>query len=306
VITREPLPAAPSEQFRRRPFLEAAGERFRNAPIAPAARAWLRRAYHAVLMLQTGGRGLRSTLPHGEVVRALPKYRYLSWNPTEYSAFREALETLETLKALDPTETKRPGVTALDVGANVGAYSILLGQWAGPSGKVFAFEPAPEVFEGLARHVALNGLAGRVEPIRSAVGAEVGTARLLIAGTGGESRLVIPTPGTPGTDVGAMIDVRVTTIDAFCAERGLSPDFIKVDVEGFELSVLQGARDTIRRRGRDLALFVEMHPSVWPVLGLSKGDILAELHAQSLTIVPLQPTDDVWAVEGLCVRLRHC
>jgi FkbM family methyltransferase len=303
VITREPLPTAPSAQFRRRPFLEVAGERFRDAPVAPVIREWLRRAYHAALMLQTGGRGLPCTLPHGEVVRALPKYRYLSWNPAEYRAFRDALERIKAAK----TETKPGGATALDVGANVGAYSILLGQWAGPSGKVFAFEPAPAPFEGLARHIALNGLASTVEPIRSAVGAEVATGKLLVAGTGGESRLASidpEPPGTRGPDGGATIDVPVTTIDAFCAERGLSPDFIKVDVEGFELSVLQGARDTIRRRGRDLALFVEMHPSVWPVLGLSRDDILAELAAQSLSLVPLQPTDDVWAVEGVCVRLQ--
>jgi len=287
---RQPLPAAPSAQFRRRPFLEVAGERLRDVPIAPAARAWLRRVYHAVLMLQTGGRGLPCTLPHGEVVRALPKYRGLSWNPTEYSGFREALKAMP------------PGATALDVGANVGAYSILLGQWVGPSGKVFAFEPAPEPFDGLVRHVALNGLAHTVEAIQMAVGGEDGTAALLVAGTGGESRLV---SGTSESDADATIDVPLTTIDAFCAERGLSPDFIKVDVEGFELSVLQGARETIRRRGRDLALFVEMHPSVWPMLGLSRDDILAELHAQLLSIVPLQPTDDVWAVEGVCVRLQH-
>ena len=297
MITREPLPTAPSAQFRRRPFLEAAGERFRDAPIAPGLRSWLRGLYHALLMWQTGGRGLPCTLPHGEVVRALPKYRGLSWNPTEYAGFRDAALAMKEKKTRNTTESA--GVTALDVGANIGAYSILLGQWVGPSGQVFAFEPAPEPFDGLSRHIALNGLTHTVHPIQMAVGAEVATAQLLVAGTGGESRLA------SAGDGGATITVPVTTIDAFCAERGLSPDFIKVDVEGFELAVLKGARETIRRRGRDLALFVEMHPSVWPVLGTSKDDILAELAAQSLSIVPLQPTDDVWAVEGICVRLQQ-
>jgi FkbM family methyltransferase len=287
VTPRQPLPSAPSAQFRRRPFIEVAGERFRNHSIAPGLRASLRRLYHAVLLLQTGGRGLPCTLPHGEIVRALPRHRHLSWNLAEYNAFRE---------------TVLPGMTALDIGANVGAYSILLGQWVGRSGAVYAFEPAPEPFEGLARHIALNGLGDTVVPIRSAVGALVATARLLVAGTSGESRLASE---LDMVDRGsAMIEVPVTTIDAFCVERSLAPDFIKIDVEGFELSALCGARETVRRRGRDLALFVEMHPSVWPVLGLSKEDILAELASQSLDIVPLQPTDDVWAIEGMCVRLR--
>ena len=164
---REPLPSAPSAQFRRKRLIEAAGERFRNAPVAPAARMWLKRAYHAALMMQTGGRGLSCVLPQGERVRALPEYRHLSWNPTEYAAFRSVV---------------RPGMVALDVGANVGAYSILLGQWVGPTGTVFAFEPAPEPFEGLVRHIELNRLGAVVHPVHSAVGASQAKGALLIMG----------------------------------------------------------------------------------------------------------------------------
>jgi FkbM family methyltransferase len=284
VISREPLPTAPSAQFRRRPFIEAAGESFRCVPLGPA-RDWLKSFYYSALMLRTGGRGISSTLPHGEVVRALPKHRHLSWNPAEYEAFRAAV---------------KPGATALDVGANVGAYSLLLGQWVGDGGHVFAFEPAPEIFAGLSQHVALNGLGRVVAPVQLAVGEDVRTASLLVAGTHGESRLAA------GADEGgSAIDVSMTTIDRFCEERRLAPDFMKVDVEGFELSVLRGARETIRRAGRGLALFVEMHPSVWPVIGTSKAEMLAELDAQQLDIVSLAPTSDVWALEGICVRLAR-
>jgi FkbM family methyltransferase len=282
MMNREPLPTAPSSNFRRRPFVEAAGEWFRDAPIGPA-RGLFKSLYHGALMLQTGGRGMPSTLPHGEIVRALPKHRHLSWNPTEYEAFRAAV---------------KPGATALDIGANVGAYSMLLGQWVGASGSVFAFEPAPEIFQGLSRHVRLNGLGRIVTPVCSAVGDTVAHASLLIAGTHGESRLA-----SAADQAGPSVEVAVTTVDRFCDQHGLEPDFIKVDVEGFELAVLRGARETIRRRGRDLALFVEMHPSVWRVLGSSKEELLAELDAQSLEIVPLAPTRDVWSLEGLCVRL---
>jgi FkbM family methyltransferase len=283
-MTREPLPTAPSDNFRRRPLVERAGETFRNLPVGAGLREWLKRFYYSALMLQSGGRGLTCRLPHGEIVRALPQHRHMSWNPEEYDAFGASVAA---------------GDTALDVGANVGAYSLLLGQWVGPAGRVFAFEPAPAIFRGLSRHITMNNLAGVVEPVMAAVGDRVETASLLVAGTHGESRLA-----SPGDDPGSKVDVSMTTVDAFCAARALAPRFMKVDVEGFELPVLRGARETIRRAGSSLALFVEMHPSAWPVLGTSKADMLAELDAQSLEIVPLAPVNDIWAIEGVCVRLR--
>jgi FkbM family methyltransferase len=285
MITREPLPTAPSQQFRRRPLVEIAGETFRHVPLAAGLRDRLKRLYYAALMLQSGGRGMACRLPHGEIVRALPRHRHMSWNPEEYEAFRAAAE---------------PGMTALDIGANVGAYSLLLGQWVRPGGRVFAFEPAPDIFSGLARHIRMNGLDNVVTPVPAAAGDRIATVPLVVAGTHGESRLA-----SDADDRGATVDVAVTTVDAFCAERGLTPRFIKVDVEGFELAVLRGARETIRRAGASLALFVEMHPSVWPVLGTSREALLAELEAQSLEIVPLGPARDIWAIEGVCVRLRR-
>ena len=124
--------------------------------MAARAPSWVKRLYHAAMMLETGGHGIVSELPHGEIVRSLPAYRHMSWNPNEYAAFRAAI---------------RRGDVAVDVGANVGAYSILLGQWVGASGTVFAFEPAPSVFQGLVRHIHLNRVDKVVHPVAQAVGA---------------------------------------------------------------------------------------------------------------------------------------
>lgn len=284
-MTRQPLPTAPSDQFRAKGFVETAGEHFRSAPLGLRVRAWAKRAYYASLMLQTGGRGLSCALPGGERLRALPEHRYLSWNPQEYSAFRRAVA---------------PGMVALDVGANVGAYSMLLGQWVGPAGRVFAFEPAPAAFNGLVRHIHLNDLAPVVRPIDAAVGERETQAEFLVMGTAGESRLAAPADRHH-----VRVTVPVVTIDGFCAREGIDPDFIKIDVEGWELAVLRGARETIGRRGNDLALFVEMHPSAWPLLGFSREALLDELRAQRLEPVSLNGAEDLWAIEGVAVRLRR-
>jgi FkbM family methyltransferase len=276
--------AAGASRFRRPGVLERIAGRLARSAAGPVLRRRFGHLYHAALFAQTRRKGLVSTLPGGERVHVLPEYGYLCWNPDEYRAFRQAAG---------------PGSVALDIGANVGAYALLLGQWVGPGGAVFAFEPAPLPFEGLTRHVALNHLTGVVHPERAAVGSTTTTAPFVVARTLGEGRLA------SSRDAGATIDVPVTTVDAYCAEHRLAPDFIKVDVEGNELAVLQGARETIRNAPDSLALFVEMHPSLWPALGITRDDVLAELGAQSLQAAPLVPTDDMWAIEGLPVRLRR-
>jgi FkbM family methyltransferase len=163
---------------------------------------------------------------------------------------------------------------------------------------VFAFEPAPSVFQGLAQHVRLNDLSERVTPVCAAVGSSNAAAQLLSDAGTGESRLAVARDAHRPTTA-----VRVTTIDEFCARELIVPDFIKIDVEGSELDVLRGARETIRRRRGSLALFVEMHPSVWPTIGVRKEDLEAELRHQGLAAASLTPSGDTWTVEGICVRL---
>jgi FkbM family methyltransferase len=174
---------------------------------------------------------------------------------------------------------------------------MLLGQWVGTSGSVFAFEPAPEAFDGLARHVELNQLGDVVHPVRAAIGSESGTAALLASGNQGSSRLAIE----GGT---ATIEVEVITIDEFCDRHRLTPAFITIDVEGTELDVLRGARRTIRRCRGELALFVELHPTLWPSRGLSRDALADELARQSLALESIVQAQDPWSLEGLCVRLR--
>ena len=276
------MTTAPANRYRNASTLESLDDWLRRVPAGRAGRALLKRLYHATLMLRTAGRGLRSDLPGGEVVYVAPEYRYLSWNPVEYAAFRDAM---------------KPGAVALDVGANVGAYSLLLAQWAGPSGSVYAFEPAPDAFDGLVRHIAMNDLGATVSPVRAAVSDAPSESRFVVSSTAGEGRLA-----ASAEERERAITVPVTTIDEFCARERVAPDFIKIDVEGSETAVLRGARETLRRC-RDAAVFVEVHPSVWPRIGTTRAAFEDELNTQNLTLAPLAPIDDLFAVEGMCLRV---
>jgi FkbM family methyltransferase len=281
-MTPERIVAQGAGRFRQDTLLERVARRAARVEWSPTLRRGLTGAYHAILRLRAGGRGFTSTLPGGETIRVDPTMAPMYWNPDEYRAFRAAV---------------RPGMVALDIGANVGAYALLLGQWTGQAGHVYAFEPAPRPFDALGRHIALNGLEGVVTPIAAAVGERSATASFLIADTVGESRLAAPGLG------GHTVDVSVTTIDEFCAAEGVSPDFIKIDVEGHELAVLRGARETIRARQGRLTLFVEMHPSSWCASGFGIDEVRAELDGLGLAVESLTSAPDPWAVEGICLRL---
>lgn len=128
----------------------------------------------------------------------------------------------------------RPGATVLDVGGHVGYYTLVSARLAGPTGRVVAFEPNPANHDFLRRHVAINGLAN-VEVVQAAVSSSNGTARFDFGSGSGTGHLA---------ESGA-IEVRTVRLDDFCAERGLRPNAIKIDVEGAELEVLRGGEQTI-------------------------------------------------------------
>ncbi len=280
------LTTAEANSCRRPTRLEAAGASVGRALARTPLRGWLKSVYHRALELQTRGSGLTCTLPQGEVIRVLPAFRHISWNMDEYDAFRGAM---------------KPGGVALDVGANAGCYSLLLGQWAGEGGKVYAFEPAPETFAGLTRHVELNKLSNVVTPVNAAVSDTCSTAAFLAHEHQGMNRLVAE---NESQNAGEVVRVPTITIDEFCAREKIAPDFIKVDVEGFETAVLRGARKTIKAMGNRLALFIEMHPTTWREIGTSKEEMMDELDRQGLYATPLKPREDMWAVEGECLRIN--
>ena len=132
----------------------------------------------------------------------------------------------------------REGVTVMDIGANTGVYALHFSRKVGTNGKVYAFEPVPEYFERLKEHIALNN-ATNIVPVPFALSDQKGTTKMSVAG--GESSLFLYR-----TD--QFVEVPVTTLDDFVAENGVDRvDAIKLDVEGAELKVIQGAEKTIQQ-----------------------------------------------------------
>jgi FkbM family methyltransferase len=148
------------------------------------------------------------------------------------------------------------GGVVIDVGANIGQYTLLAAELAGPSGRVFAFEPDPVNAAALQRSVGRNGFGGRVELLRVAVAGRSGEAALDVQPDRTRSRLAAKT----GESVRAgAVQVRTLALDDFLDERGLDRlDFLKIDVEGADLDVLRGAERTLVHLRP--ALMVEYEP----------------------------------------------
>jgi FkbM family methyltransferase len=133
----------------------------------------------------------------------------------------------------------RPGYVCLDIGAHIGYYSLLLSRWVGSHGRVFSYEPVPYTHSFLRRNLQQNG-ASNVRPEQAAVGNHTGVVR--VSAASGE-RL-----GWSAVSESGNLEVRCTTIDSEVEQFALKHvDFIKMDIEGYELQALAGANATIRK-----------------------------------------------------------
>jgi FkbM family methyltransferase len=125
----------------------------------------------------------------------------------------------------------------VDVGANVGSYTILACKVVGARG--IAFEPIPTTFDRLVENIRLNRLENRVACLNQGVGAHPGTVRFSSDSDTTNHAL------SAGEKSDKAIDVTVTTLDH--ALQNEQPSLLKIDVEGYEPFVLQGAGNTLAK-----------------------------------------------------------
>jgi len=137
----------------------------------------------------------------------------------------------------------RMGGVVYDVGANLGFFSMIAAKLVGTSGQVYSFEPVIENAATIRLNAKLNQLPN-LTCFELAVGSRAGNLELLLSDWNGGASLS-PTSVKP-TEAVARREVCVVALDDFITEqRLLPPTFVKIDVEGFELEVMQGMSKTI-------------------------------------------------------------
>jgi FkbM family methyltransferase len=186
----------------------------------------------------------------------------------------------------------RPGMVVADIGANVGLYTYLLATVVGERGLVYAFEPNPALFASLETNCRTNGVAN-VRLHNIALGAQDDTLTLTQARfNSGDSRL--SRRGASPASGGVAVQVR--PLDALLEGRPL--DFVKIDVQGWELEVFKGMRGQLAG-SRPLRICFEFWPAGLRPNGSDPAELLAFLRQRGFrlyrtenhTLTPL-PDDD--------------
>lgn len=209
-----------------------------NAPAVvgdvPDTLAYLARrlAQHPATVRLSDGRW-RVRWPQGVELYYSTKFNSVTFNYLGTGAYEDA-----ELRLFQ--NNLQPNSVVLDIGANVGLYSLLAAQIV-CAGKIFAFEPLPDTQRELRENIALNRATHLIDPVGLALSDQTGEG--FITSDFHSSNFIV------GADAAAAKHrIELTTLDHFATTRALDRvDFIKIDVEGHELATLRGASAVLRQ-----------------------------------------------------------
>jgi FkbM family methyltransferase len=221
------------------------------------------------------GNSAEVTLPWGATLRV---------NPHEYIGsiiWHRGIFDLMVLEAL--SRLIEPGETALDIGANIGQMASLMSFKVGTNGRLMVFEPHPELFAELSDNLARlrgNPRCGQISLHPVALSNAEGRAVLEVRSDWDNNRGLARLAPAQGGLAAGQVEVRTTTLDR-TFEPGTRIGVCKLDVEGHELKVLEGAEVLLaERRIRDI-IFEDLDEYPTPVHDhlLERGFALFSLHS---------------------------
>ena len=168
--------------------------------------------------------------------------------------------TYEELEAKIMEEKITAGSIVVDVGANIGLHTLNMARIVGNTGQVFAFEPDPSNFEILRKNVKINNYQNIILE-EKAVGDKHGRVTLYQSDQPGNHRLFPQTKQAKGE-----VEVELTSLDKYFIDSNLAEkiNFIKIDVEGLEFSVLNGMKNILKNNKKIKILF-EFMPDIMEV-----------------------------------------
>jgi FkbM family methyltransferase len=197
---------------------------------------------------------------HDGVVMELSMKDYVEW-AIYYNAFEPCCTRIVRHHLY-------PGSVFLDIGANVGYYSLMASRRVMPGGRIFAFEPNPRTAEKFRRNVALSGAAG-IELFNVALSDHEGMVELYCPAEESHGLTSMRSQGWSDPD---RFEVQGRTLDEALPRDLDRLDFVKIDVEGAERLVFEGAGATISRFRPTILL--ELNESASRAFGYDSLDVV--------------------------------
>ena len=188
----------------------------------------------------------------------------------------------------------QPGMVVVDVGANIGYFTLIAAELVGPSGTVYAFEPEPENYGLLNKNIHLNAYSN-IKPIETAVSNECGSTQLFLSAMDHGSHSIYD---AAARGVTATHTVVTTTLDAFLEGEGWpNVDLVKIDVEGAETRVLDGM-EQLCEQSSGFNLIIEYCPALIHATGAKPSDLLDKLASMNLKVQFVDEKNGVMAPEA--------
>lgn len=183
------------------------------------------------------------------------------------------------------TNTLKPGDVFFDIGANIGLMSLLAAHKIGAKGVAVAFEPVSATYEKLQKNCSLNPQFSNIQTVRAAVSDANGKQEIFITGPGRDAwNSLVPAEG-----------MQCEIIETFRLDDLMSnekfelphPDLLKIDVEGWEIHVLRGATETLKKYKP--VLLIEFTASNLEAAGASCAELASELTKLGYSIHEYEP-----------------
>lgn len=131
----------------------------------------------------------------------------------------------------------------IDIGANFGLFSLCASKLIRDDGKIISFEPFPQNYQSLVQNVKLNNLT-QIVTVNAAIGQEVGKLTMYYD----EKEQNLGMASARPLDNGTVVEVDIFTLDSYLELNPVDKiDYIKIDVEGFELAVLNGMKNSLEK-----------------------------------------------------------
>jgi len=174
------------------------------------------------------------------------------WEPFETSIFRELMQGASSF---------------IDVGANIGYYSLVASGLMKDEGTILSIEPEQNNYSLLVDNAKINNFTNIIPVNVGCLESDAGATILLSRDNYGDHRLIECVP-----DSGINAVTETTTLDKLISDLGKIPDLIKVDTQGSELAILKGMRNTLSDDADNICMLVEF----WPYGISSRGESAAE------------------------------